>query len=247
MSNLLLQSSRFLALKAGRLTRLPPTQCSHTSRSLASLKRASTAMIAAFIKRFGSGEEDDAGRANAVFAYIGHPIRLRRLSRVARRLLPRSSRLWKYLGRAADAPASYAVLPHFEVAGLFDAPVHEVFIGLVWCATSGLCFHMTQPFLLSAISPVTLILDMRSWSVITVRSRTFSNTRVSSASVDGFEKKCSRFKVVSPTWHRNSVGTMPSVKTDDDDMVGEVVVDGGDVLDAPASDAVLPVFKIAIS
>ena len=40
---------------------------------------------------------------------------------------------------------------------------------------------------------------------------------------------------------------MPSVKTDDDDMVGEVVVDGGDVLDAPASDAVLPVFKIAIS
>ena len=142
-------------------------------------------------------------------------------------------------GRAADAPASDAALPHFKVAGLFvaglfEAPVHEVFIGLVWCATSGLCFHMTQPFFLSAISPVTLILDMRSWSVITVRSRTFSNTRVSSASVDGFEKKCSRFKVVSPMWHRHSVGTMPSAKTDDDDMVGEVVGDGGDVLDAPA-------------
>ena len=40
---------------------------------------------------------------------------------------------------------------------------------------------------------------------------------------------------------------MPSVKTDDDDMVGEVVGDGGDVLDAPASDAVPPDFKIAIS
>jgi len=166
---------------------------------------------------------------------------------VTRRLLPRSSRLWKYLGRAADAPASDAVLPHFKVAGLFEAPVHEVLIGLVWCATSGLCFHMTQPFFLSAISPVTLILDIRYSSAITVRSRTFSKTRVSSASVDGFEKKCSRFKVVSPTWHRLSVGTMPSAKTDDDDMVGEVVGDGGDVLDAPAFGAALPDFKIAIS
>ena len=133
------------------------------------------------------------------------------------------------------------------VAGLFEAPVHEVSIGLIWCVMSGLCFHMTQRFSLSAISPVTLILDTRSWSVITVRSRTFSNTRVSSTSVDGFEKKYSRFKVVSPTWHRHSVGTMPSAKTDDDDMVGEVVGDGGGVLDAPASGAVLPDFKIAIS
>ena len=40
---------------------------------------------------------------------------------------------------------------------------------------------------------------------------------------------------------------MPSAKTDDDDMVGEVVGDGGGVLDAPASGAVLPDFKIAIS
>jgi len=201
-------------------------------------------MIATFTKRFGSGEEVDEGRANAVLADFGVAIRLRRLSGVARRLLPISSRLWKYLGRST---ASDAVLPHFRVAGLFEAPVHEVSIGLIWCVMSGLCFHMTQPFFLSAISLVTLILGMRSWSVITVRSRTFSNTRVSSASVDGFEKKCSRFKVVSPTWHRHSVGTMPSVKTDDDDMVVEVVVDGGDVLDAPASDAVLLDFKIAIS
>ena len=56
---ILLRPEGMCAVKAGQLTRLPPTQRSHTSRSLASLKRASTAMIAAFTKRFGSGEEVD--------------------------------------------------------------------------------------------------------------------------------------------------------------------------------------------
>ena len=36
-----------------------------------------------------------------------------------------------------------------------------------------------------------------------------------------------------------------TVNTDDDDMVGEVLGDVGDLLDAPASDAVLPHFKVA--